>query len=92
MGRFLLDGAHNVAAATALAAFLEEFHPERVWIIFGAMADKPFEEMIGILKPYARQFIFCKPTVSEARSPFRACRACSFVEVNGVCFKIDDRM
>jgi len=69
MGRFLLDGAHNLAAATALAAFLEEFHPERVWIIFGAMADKPFEEMIGILKPYARQFIFCKPQTSRAKDP-----------------------
>src|SRR5262245_6063206 len=32
IGRFLLDGAHNVPAATALAAFLEEFHPEGVWI------------------------------------------------------------
>src|SRR5439155_16859789 len=39
IGRFLLDGAHNVAAAEALAAFLREFHPEGVWIIFGAMAD-----------------------------------------------------
>src|SRR5438552_13140007 len=31
-GRFLLDGAHNVAAASALAAFLRELHPEGVWV------------------------------------------------------------
>jgi dihydrofolate synthase / folylpolyglutamate synthase len=69
LGRFLLDGAHNVAAATVLAAFLEEFHPEKVWIIFGAMADKPFAEMIEILRPHARQFIFTRPQSPRAKDP-----------------------
>ena len=69
IGRFLLDGAHNVPAAIALAAFLEEFHPEGVWIVFGAMADKQFEEMITILKPHAQQFIFTKPQTSRAKEP-----------------------
>src|SRR5262245_60242031 len=69
IGRFLLDGAHNVAAANALTAFLGEFHPEGVWIIFGAMADKQFEEMIAILKPHARRFIFTKPQSSRAVEP-----------------------
>jgi dihydrofolate synthase / folylpolyglutamate synthase len=69
LGRFLLDGAHNVAAVKALAAFLQEFHPEGVWIIFGAMADKQFEEMIGILKPHAKQFIFTKTQSSRAKDP-----------------------
>src|SRR5262249_54399814 len=65
IGRFLLDGAHNVPAMTALAAFLEEFHPEKVWIIFAAMADKNYEEMISILKPHAQQFIFTRPRSSS---------------------------
>src|SRR5262245_51259601 len=69
LGRFLLDGAHNVAAARVLAAFLEEFHPEKVWIIFGAMADKPFAEMIEILRPHARQFIFTRPQSPRAKDP-----------------------
>jgi len=69
IGRFLLDGAHNVQAATALAAFLKESHPDGVWIIFGAMADKPFEEMISILKPHARRFIFTKPESSRSKDP-----------------------
>src|SRR5262245_14178530 len=68
-GRFLLDGAHNVAAAGALAAFLREFHPEGVWVILGVMADKQFEEMIAILRPHARQFIFTKPKSSRAKDP-----------------------
>ncbi len=69
IGRFLLDGAHNVAAARALAAFLREFHPEGLWVIFGAMADKQYEEMIAILKPHARQFIFTKPQSSRGKDP-----------------------
>jgi dihydrofolate synthase/folylpolyglutamate synthase len=69
IGRFLLDGAHNVHAAHALADFLTEFHPEGVWIIFGAMADKQYEEMIDILKPHAQQFLFTKPLGSRAKDP-----------------------
>jgi dihydrofolate synthase/folylpolyglutamate synthase len=69
LGRFLLDGAHNVAAAKALSRFLEEFHPQGVWMIFGAMADKQFEEMIAILGSHARQFIFTKPQSSRAKDP-----------------------
>ena len=69
IGRFLLDGAHNVAAAHALSAFLGESYPEGVWTIFGAMADKQFEEMIAILKPHARRFIFTRPQNSRAKDP-----------------------
>src|SRR5438093_1541695 len=69
LGRFLLDGAHNVAAASALAAFLRESHPEGVWVIFGVMADKQFAEMIAILRPHARQFVFTKPKSSRAKDP-----------------------
>jgi dihydrofolate synthase/folylpolyglutamate synthase len=67
IGRFLLDGAHNVQAAHALADFLKEFHPDGLWIIFGAMADKQYEEMIDILKPHAEQFVFTKPQGSRAK-------------------------
>jgi dihydrofolate synthase/folylpolyglutamate synthase len=69
VGRFLLDGAHNIAAASALAAFLGEFHPSGVCVIFGAMADKQYEEMIEILKPHTNQFIFTKPQSSRAKDP-----------------------
>jgi dihydrofolate synthase / folylpolyglutamate synthase len=69
IGRFLLDGAHNVPAAHALAAYLKEFHPEGVWVVFGAMADKQYEEMLGILKPHVQQFVFTKPQNSRAKDP-----------------------
>jgi dihydrofolate synthase/folylpolyglutamate synthase len=69
IGQFLLDGAHNVPAAHALADFLKESYPQGVWIIFGAMADKEYEQMLGILRPYAKQFIFTKPQGSRAKEP-----------------------
>jgi dihydrofolate synthase/folylpolyglutamate synthase len=69
LGRFLLDGAHNIAAANALAAFLAEDHPEKVWIIFGVMADKDFHEMVEILRPHALKFIFTKPQSTRALDP-----------------------
>ena len=69
IGRFLLDGAHNVAAAMALAAFLKEFYSEGVWIIFGVMADKQYAEMIEILKPHAQKFIFTRTQSSRSKDP-----------------------
>ena len=38
-------------------------------MIFSAMADKQFEEMISILKPHVRQFIFTKAQTSRAKDP-----------------------
>lgn len=69
IGRFLLDGAHNPDGARALARFLEQAHPDGVWIVFGAMADKQYEEMLGILKPHARRFVFTRPQNSRAKDP-----------------------
>jgi dihydrofolate synthase/folylpolyglutamate synthase len=69
IGSFLLDGAHNPAAAGALAGFLQEFYPQGVWIIFGVMADKQFDEMIRTLTPHALKFIFTKPANSRAKDP-----------------------
>jgi dihydrofolate synthase/folylpolyglutamate synthase len=68
-GHFLLDGAHNIEAANALSRFLAEFYPEKVWIIFGVMADKDFQQMLTIIKQHARQFIFTRPQSSRAAEP-----------------------
>ncbi len=58
---FLLDGCHNLSAASAVAAFLEEFHPEGVWMIFGAMQEKDYAGMIRLLAPHLRGCIFTRP-------------------------------
>jgi dihydrofolate synthase/folylpolyglutamate synthase len=67
---FVLDGAHNIAAAHALSTFLTEFHPGGVWMIFGVMADKQFEAMLTILKPHASQMIFTRAQSPRAKDPF----------------------
>lgn len=69
IGSFLLDGAHNIAAARALAEFLGEFYRDGVRLIFGAMADKDYSAMLDILRPYVRQFIFTKAQSSRAADP-----------------------
>jgi dihydrofolate synthase/folylpolyglutamate synthase len=57
----LLDGAHNPAGARVLRKFLDDFCSRRpVTILFGAMADKAFAEMMKIIFPAARQIIVAK--------------------------------
>src|SRR5262249_10220473 len=69
IGPFLLDGAHNVPAAHALADFLKESYTQGVWIVFRAMAEKEYEAMLAILRPHSRQFVFTKPQSSRAKEP-----------------------
>jgi dihydrofolate synthase/folylpolyglutamate synthase len=38
-------------------------------MIFGAMADKQYEEMISILKPHTQQVIFTRPQNNRAKDP-----------------------
>jgi dihydrofolate synthase / folylpolyglutamate synthase len=66
---FLLDGAHNVHAVRALGTFLAEFLSNGVWMIFGAMADKQYPEMIDLLVPRVRQWIFTRPQSPRAKDP-----------------------
>ena len=49
-GKVIIDGAHNPNGAAALRQSLDKYFPtgKRAWI-FGALADKNFDEMIKIL-------------------------------------------
>lgn len=52
----ILDGAHNVGGAKALACFLKtiSFHGT---VIFAAMADKDYAGVLEILFPFASKFV-----------------------------------
>jgi dihydrofolate synthase/folylpolyglutamate synthase len=50
-GQVLLDAAHNVDGARALAAYLRRRHPERPALVVGVMRDKDVEGIIGALLP-----------------------------------------
>jgi dihydrofolate synthase/folylpolyglutamate synthase len=63
----LLDGAHNVAGARALAQYLEGAGP--FVLLFGALRDKAFPEMARLLFPLAREVVVTQPLSDRAATP-----------------------
>jgi len=55
-GATWIDGAHNAAAATALAEALEELG--RMHIILGVLANKDVDAIVGALAPHALSLTF----------------------------------
>lgn len=67
---FVLDGAHNPAAAAALAEYIRAFCAERpVWLVYGAMRDKAIEEIAAQLFPLADRLILTAPNFARALRP-----------------------
>jgi dihydrofolate synthase/folylpolyglutamate synthase len=67
--RILLDGAHNVAGAQALAAALRQYFPSvHATLILGILADKNCEEICRVLAPLARRVLLV-PVPSERTAP-----------------------
>jgi dihydrofolate synthase/folylpolyglutamate synthase len=71
----LYDGAHNVAGARSLRAYLDEFAPEGVTMVFGAMRDKELEEVGRVLFPAARHLVLTAPASPRAATVERLLRA-----------------
>lgn len=69
IGRFLLDGAHNISGALALREYLDEFVTEPLTLVFGAMRDKSAQEMLALLAPKADSIILTKPDNARALEP-----------------------
>ena len=49
--RVLMDAAHNVEGARALAAYLERWHPERPALVIAVMRDKDVDGILAALLP-----------------------------------------
>lgn len=73
--RVLYDGAHNPAGARALRAYLDEFAPEGVTMVFGAMRDKELEEIGRVLFPAARNLVLTAPESPRAATVEQLLRA-----------------
>ncbi|MET0646444.1 MAG: Mur ligase family protein [Pyrinomonadaceae bacterium] len=71
----LYDGAHNVAGARALRAYLDEFAPEGVTMVFGAMRDKELDEIGRVLFPAARHLVLTAPESPRAATVEELLRA-----------------
>ncbi len=65
----LLDGAHNLAGATILAAYLNDQNLYGIHLIFGCKADKQVLPMLDLLLPYCRTLYAVRPPVEDAADP-----------------------
>lgn len=66
----ILDGAHNPAGASTVAAFLQECLPSRrIILVFGVLRDKDWEGMLSSLGPLASMVILTKPESDRAADP-----------------------
>jgi dihydrofolate synthase/folylpolyglutamate synthase len=67
-----IDGAHNPAAAAALAETLKEDYlhgNEKLTLVIGVMADKDVRGILGPLLPLAGEAIFTAPEYGRAAAP-----------------------
>jgi len=64
-----LDGAHNPAGARELVAFWDEhFAGVPIHLVYGALRDKPVDEICGLLFPRAASVIITEPRQPRALS------------------------
>jgi len=70
----LIDGAHNLEAATALAQYLEQ-QPIRHNLLFSALDDKPIEAMANALRPHVDSVAVCPLADERSATPIRLLEA-----------------
>ena len=64
---FILDGAHNEAAARELLKTLENcFTNQKLAYIIGVLADKEYEKVLDIMRPYAEEVYTITPPSPRA--------------------------
>jgi len=71
--RVLLDGAHNLAGAGALRAFIGEHRDALgdIVLLFGVLQDKDWEGMLDLLAPLAHKIVLTHPPSSRGLDPCR---------------------
>lgn len=77
LGRFILDGAHNAHGSARLAlTWREMFGDERAVVIFGALRDKTYAQMLRALQPIATEFWFVPVASARGEAPEMLAAAC----------------
>lgn len=68
---FIIDGAHNPAAALKLEESIQEYFPNKnIYYIMGVFKDKEYEKVARITAPYAKEiFTVATPNNERALSP-----------------------
>ena len=68
--RLVIDGAHNRHSARALVdVWRETFGEQKATLVFGALSDKEYSDMLAILEPIAAEFFFVPLASPRAASP-----------------------
>jgi dihydrofolate synthase/folylpolyglutamate synthase len=67
--RVLMDAAHNIDGATALAEYLKQFHADRPALVFGVMHDKDVDAMLRALLPEVCSLICTAARTTRALPP-----------------------
>jgi dihydrofolate synthase/folylpolyglutamate synthase len=67
--RVVLDGAHNESGARVLGAYVRDFLPRPVTLVFGIMKDKQIRKVAKLLFPLARTVILTSVPMARAASP-----------------------
>jgi dihydrofolate synthase/folylpolyglutamate synthase len=74
----ILDGAHNLAAARNLAAYLKDhFAGRSITLVVGILDDKPYRRMLKSLLPVAERVIFTEAEIGRALPAGRLAEAAS---------------
>jgi dihydrofolate synthase/folylpolyglutamate synthase len=80
----LFDAAHNPAGAAALADYLQQFSPEGLPLVFAAMADKDWEGMLRVLRPYVSRLVVTRPATRRAADPGLIARGARAIGIGSV--------
>jgi dihydrofolate synthase/folylpolyglutamate synthase len=67
--RVLLDAAHNLDGAAALAEYLRQWHRERPALVLGVMRDKDVDAMLALLVPEVSSIIATAAPTPRAMPP-----------------------
>jgi len=65
----LFDAAHNPDGCAALARELQRERVRPRVLIFGAMADKDYPQMLALLAPHVEHVIYLQPQLPRAATP-----------------------
>jgi dihydrofolate synthase/folylpolyglutamate synthase len=94
--KILLDGAHNIAGATALRETLERDFPEsKRALILGVLGDKDWREICGILSPLAKKILTVPVSSQRTANPDEltaACRAANPSAEVSVCHSLNEAL
>lgn len=82
--RYVLDCAHNMEAAQALVNTLADQNEHPAVLLYGALRDKPANEMLALYRPLVNRVVLMPPPIDRAAPPARLALSGDTVTDNAV--------